>query len=72
MTMKMGKRWSYVGLWWWLSGRESTCEYSRHQFDPCSRMNPHASEQLSPCATATEPVFYSLEAAIVELTCCNY
>ena len=72
MALKRGKRRSYVGLLWWLSGRVSTGQYSRHQFDPWSRMNPHASEQLSPCATATEPVFYSLEAATVEPTYCNY
>ena len=62
----MGKRWSFVGLLWWLSGRQSTGEYSRHQFDPWSRMNPHASEKLSLCATAIEPVFYSLDVATVE------
>ena len=66
MALKMGKRWSYVGLLWWLSGRKYTCQYSRHQFDPWSRMNPHASEKLSPCATAIEPVFYSLDVATVE------
>ena len=44
----MGKRRSYVGLLWWLSGRVSTGQYSRHQFDPWSRMNPH-----DPAATWT-------------------
>ena len=39
---------------------------------PWSRMNPHVSEQLRPFATATEPVFYSLEAATVEPMYCNY
>ena len=27
-----------------------------HGFDPWSGKIPHAAEQLSPCATATEPV----------------
>ena len=58
---KWVKSWSHGGLLWWLSGRESTCQYSRNQFDPWSRTNPHASEQLSCCATAIEPVFYSLQ-----------
>ena len=26
-----------------------------HRFEPWSRKIPHAAEQLSPCATATEP-----------------
>ena len=34
-------------------------------------MNAHVSEQLSRCATAIEPVFYSLEAPTVDPTCCN-
>ena len=39
---------------WWLSGKESTCQCRRHGFDPCSGKMPHASEQLSPRATAPE------------------
>ena len=27
-----------------------------HGFEPCSVKIPHATEQLSPCATTTEPV----------------
>ena len=44
------------GLCWWLSGKESTCQWRRHGFDPWSRKIPHTMEQLSPCAIATEPV----------------
>ena len=44
------------GLPSWLSGRESTCQCSRHQFDPWSWRIPHAAEQLSPGTTTTELV----------------
>ena len=40
---------------WWLSG-----------FDPWSERAPHGAEQLSPCATTTEPVLYSLGATTTE------
>ena len=43
------------GLAWWCSGKESSCKCSGHRFDPWSGKIPHASEQLSPCATTTEP-----------------
>ena len=45
-----------AGLPWWLSEKESTCQRRRHGFDPWARKIPHAEEQLSPCATTTEPV----------------
>ena len=41
------KNW-YLGLPWWLSGKESTCQCRRHRFDPWSRKIPHSSEQLKP------------------------
>ena len=41
---------------WWLSGKESTYQCRKLRFDPWSRKIPHASEQLSPCSTTTEPV----------------
>ena len=41
---------------WWLSGKESTYQFKRHQFSPWSRKIPHAVEQPSLCATTTEPV----------------
>ena len=48
------------GLPWWCRGWDSTCQCRRHGFDPWSGKIPHAAEQLSLCATITEPV------------CCNY
>ena len=47
------------GLLWRLSGKESACRCRRHGFDPWARKIPHAPEQLSPWATATEPVLWS-------------
>ena len=48
--------WGVGGLPWWLSRKESTCQCRRHGSDPWSRKIPHATEQLSTHATATEPV----------------
>ena len=45
------------GLPWWFSGKESACQCRRHGFDNWSGKIPHATEELSLCATATEPVF---------------
>ena len=45
------------GLPWWFSGKESACQCRRHGFNPRSGRIPHASEQVSPHATTTEPVF---------------
>ena len=39
-----------------------------HRFDPWSGKIPHATEQLSPCAKNTDPVFQSLQAATTEPT----
>ena len=55
--------WGVWGLPWWLSSKESTCQCRRHGSDPWSRKIPHATEQLSARATATEPVPQSLGAA---------
>ena len=44
-----------MGLPWWHSGWESTCQCRRHRFGPWSGKIPHAPEQLSLCATAAEP-----------------
>ena len=44
-----------LGLPWWLSGKESACQYRRCGFDPWSRKIPHVKEQLNPCATTVEP-----------------
>ena len=43
------------GLPWWRSGWESACQCRGHGFVPWSGKIPHAAEQLSPCATTTEP-----------------
>ena len=50
---------SQLGLPWWLSGKESTCQCGRHRFYPSSGKIPHAEEQLSPCATTVEPTWHS-------------
>ena len=34
---------------------KSACQYGEHRLDPWSGKIPHAAEQLSPCATSTEP-----------------
>ena len=43
------------GLPWWCSGWESACQCRGHGFEPWSGKIPHATEQLSPWATTTEP-----------------
>ena len=35
--------------------KESACQRRGHGFEPWSGNIPHAAEQLSPCATTTEP-----------------
>ena len=59
-----------IHLWlpWWLGGKESTCQYRRQGFSLWSGKIPHALEQISPCATTIEPVFYGLEAELLS-TC---
>ena len=56
----------------WLRGTECTCQCRRHRFDPLSRKIPHATEQLSPCTTTTEPVLWSSGTATTEPTCHKY
>ena len=63
---------STQGLPWWRSGWESTCQCRGHGFKSWSRKTPHAVEQLSLCATTTEPALYSLRATTTEPTCHNY
>jgi len=43
-------------LLWCLSGKDSSCQRRSYSFDLWSGKIPHATEQLSPCATAIEPV----------------
>ena len=40
--------------------------------EPWSGKIPHAAEQLSPCATTTEPAFYSPQATTTEPSRHNY
>ena len=43
-----------LGLPSWLSGKEFACQFRRLRFSPWSQKIPHATEQLSPCATTIE------------------
>ena len=53
--LKCWIKWKHcLGLPWECSGWESACQSRRHGFEPWSGKIPHASEQLSPCATTTE------------------
>ena len=45
----------FWGLPWWRSGWESACQCRGHGFEPWSGEIPHATEQLGPWATTTEP-----------------
>ena len=44
-----------TGLPWWCSGWESACQCRGHGFEPWSGKIPHATEQMGPWATITEP-----------------
>ena len=44
---------------WWHSGWESACQHRGHGFEPWSRKIPHATEQIGPRATTTEPVCHN-------------
>ena len=43
------------GLPWWCSSWEYACQCRGHRFEPWSGKIPHATEQLGPWATTTEP-----------------
>ena len=60
------------GFPWWLSGKESTCQRRRCQFDPWSGKIPHALGQLNRGAPTTEPVLQSPGVAATEPTCLSY
>ena len=50
----------FVGLPWWLSGKESSCQCRRHGFNPRSGTIPHdAGQLLSLCSRACEPQLLS-------------
>ena len=55
------------GLPQWLSGLESACQCRRHGFNQWSGTIPHASEQVSPHTTTTEPVLWSLGVRTTEV-----
>ena len=68
--------WSFIinkgiGLPWWLNGKESACQGRGHGLDPRSGKIIHTSEQLSWCATTTEPVLQSPGAKTIEPMCHN-
>ena len=46
---------SGTGLPWWCSGEESACQCRGHGLETWSEKIPHATEQVSLCATTTEP-----------------
>ena len=56
----------FMGLPWWLSGEESTCQCRRHRFDPWSGKIPHAKQQPNSCTTTSEPMLWSPCAATAE------
>ena len=51
---------------WWLTGKESTCQFRGHGFDSWSRKIPHVPQQLRPCAVTTEPMLWSPRALTTE------
>ena len=38
---------AFIGLPWWLSGKESTCPHRRHRFNPWAGKIPRAAKQLT-------------------------
>lgn len=55
----------------WPRGRESGCRCQRRVCNPWSRKIARAAEQLSPRATAPEPVLWNLGPIAAEPTCCD-
>ena len=51
------KHWRFP---WWSSGKESTCQYRGHGFDPWYRKTAHAKKQLGQCITSTESMLWNL------------
>ena len=45
-----------LGFLWWYRGKESTCQCKGRGFGPWAEKIPHATGQISPCATTTEPL----------------
>ena len=55
-TVQCRKIKNFQSLPWWLRGKESACQCRRHEFSLWSGKIPHATAQLNPRATITEPV----------------
>jgi len=53
--MKNGVKNELQGFPWWFSGKESASQCGGHRFYPWSGKIPHATGQLSPRTTTTEP-----------------
>ena len=75
MYLFLNKKQNVLGLRWWLSGKESTCQCSSHGLDPWSRKIPHAmgqlnprSQLLSPCPRAWEPQLLSPQPRLLKPT----
>ena len=70
VEMTLCKRYTkkQCGLSSWLSGKEPIRQCRWHRFYLWSGKIPHATEQLSPWSTTTEPVFLNLEATTTEPT----
>ena len=60
------------GLLWWHSGGESACQRRGHGLDSWSGRIPHALEQLSTCATSTEPCSGAWGTTTTEPMCHSY
>ena len=54
---------------WLKKKKKSACQCRRHEFDAWSGKIPHAEEQLSLCATTSEPVLYIWEPQLLKPAC---
>ena len=63
--MKCDQSNKYLGLSWWLSGKESTCQCKRQGFNPPSTKIPK-------CCGATKSVHHNYWACTLEPDSCNY
>ena len=76
MNNEMGQKLHYGLVWFlqtlllWSTGEESACQCREHGLGLWAWRIPHGKEQLSPCATTTEPVLLTLQAATTEVCAC--
>ena len=61
-----------MGLPWWLSDKEFTCQGWRHRFNLWSRKIPHALKELSLCAALLSLCSKTLGTATKESPGHNY